>query len=154
MRIIVDMDGTIANLYGFPNWLERIRAHDASPYRAAAPMKRLAMAIRKAQAAGISFSVVSWLSKEPHKVFDHDTRVAKREWLDFPSDEIHLVKYGTPKSRYRAPNVLIDDNAEVRAQFSKCSAIDPAKVDMVGKVGGRLTSASYGLGGHHLILFP
>lgn len=143
MRIIVDMDGTIANLYGFPNWLERIRAHDASPYRAAAPMwdmKQLAAAIRKAQAAGISFSVVSWLSKEPHKVFDHDTRVAKREWLDqfdFPSDEIHLVKYGTPKSRYRAPNernVLIDDNAEVRAQFSKfnnCSAIDPAKVNIV-----------------------
>ena len=139
MRIIVDMDGTLNRFYDFPNWLECIRAHDVSPYREAAPMwdmKRLAAAIRKAQAAGISISVVSWLSKE----LDHDTRVAKREWLDqfdFPSDEIHLVKYGTPKSRYRAPNernVLIDDNAEVRAQFSKfnnCSAIDPAKVDIV-----------------------
>lgn len=38
MRIIVDMDGTIANLYHYPNWLERIRAHDASPYREAKPM--------------------------------------------------------------------------------------------------------------------
>lgn len=143
MRIIIDMDGTLNRFYDVPNWLELIRNHDVSPYREAAPMwdmKRLAAAIRKAQAAGISFSVVSWLSKEPHKVFDHDTRVAKKEWLnkfDFPSDEIHLVKYGTPKSRYRAPNernVLIDDNAEVRAQFSKynnCSAIDPTKVDIV-----------------------
>lgn len=143
MRIIFDMDGTIAALYHYPNWLELIRAHDSTPYLAAAPMwdmKRLATAIRKAQTAGISISVVSWLSKEPHKVFDHDTRVAKKEWLDkfdFPSDEIHLVKYGTPKSKYRARNdrnVLIDDNAKVRAQFSKfnnCSAIDPAKVDIV-----------------------
>lgn len=143
MKIIFDMDGTVANLYGYPNWLELIRAHDSTPYRAAAPMwdmKRLAAAIHKAKAAGISISVVSWLSKEPHKVFDRDTRIAKKEWLDkfdFPSDEIHLVKYGTPKSKYRAPNernVLIDDNAEVRAQFSKfnnCSAIDPTKVDIV-----------------------
>ena len=56
MRIIFDMDGTLNRFYDFPNWLERIRAHDASPYRAAAPMwdmKRLAAAIRKAQAAGI-----------------------------------------------------------------------------------------------------
>lgn len=143
MKIIFDMDGTLNRFYDYPNWLELIRAHDSTPYLAAAPMwdmKRLAAAIRKAKAAGISISVVSWLSKEPHKAFDHDTRVAKKEWLgkfDFPSDEIHLVKYGTPKSKYRAPNernVLIDDNAEVRAQFSKfnnCSAIDPAKVDIV-----------------------
>lgn len=62
MRIIFDMDSTLNRFYDFPNWLERIRAHDASPYRAAAPMwdmKRLAVAIRKAQAAGISISVVS-----------------------------------------------------------------------------------------------
>ena len=54
MRIIFDMDGTLNRFYDFPNWLERIRAHDASPYRKAAPMwdmKRLAAAIRKAQAA-------------------------------------------------------------------------------------------------------
>lgn len=105
MRIIFDMDGTIANLYDFPNWLERIRAHDALPYRAAAPMwdmKRLAAAIRKAQAAGISFSVVSWLSKEPHKVFDHDTRVAKREWLD----QFDFPFVFKRRFRWRTPNVF------------------------------------------------
>lgn len=32
-KIWFDMDGTIANLYGDPNWLEKIRAYDASPLR-------------------------------------------------------------------------------------------------------------------------
>ena len=70
MRIIVDMDGTLNRFYDFPNWLECIRSHDVSPYREAAPMwdmKRLAAAIRKAQAAGISISVYLGLAKSRTK---------------------------------------------------------------------------------------
>ena len=29
--ICFDMDGTIADLYAVPNWLEKLRAYDASP---------------------------------------------------------------------------------------------------------------------------
>ena len=33
MRTIwFDMDGTIANLYGVDNWLDKLHASDASPY--------------------------------------------------------------------------------------------------------------------------
>lgn len=33
-----DMDGTIANLYSVPDWLEKLRAEDPSPYLDADPM--------------------------------------------------------------------------------------------------------------------
>ena len=31
--ICFDMDGTIADLYAVPGWLEKLRAEDATPYR-------------------------------------------------------------------------------------------------------------------------
>ena len=33
-----DMDGTIADLYAVPNWLEKLRKGDPSPFQDAAPM--------------------------------------------------------------------------------------------------------------------
>ena len=36
--ICFDMDGTVADLYGVENWLEKLRAYDASPYLVATPM--------------------------------------------------------------------------------------------------------------------
>lgn len=143
MRIVFDMDGTIAALYQVDKWLEKLRNNDASPYAEAKPMwdmKKLSITLRKLQKHGISISIVSWLSKESNKTFDHDTRAAKKAWLqefDFPADEIHIVKYGTPKGNYRVRNdrnILIDDNADVRKQFEKfnnCSAINPTEVDII-----------------------
>ncbi len=36
--ICFDMDGTIADLYNVPNWLERLQAEDATPYLEAKPL--------------------------------------------------------------------------------------------------------------------
>ena len=33
-----DMDGTIANLYGVDNWLDKLIAEDATPYAEAKPL--------------------------------------------------------------------------------------------------------------------
>lgn len=38
MKIIWDMDGTIADLYNVPNWLQKVRTYDVTPYAEAAPM--------------------------------------------------------------------------------------------------------------------
>ena len=38
MNLIFDMDDTIAALYAVPNWLEKLKAEDESPYLEAAPM--------------------------------------------------------------------------------------------------------------------
>ena len=143
MRLIFDMDGTVANLYSYPNWLELLRAYDAKPYREAKPMwdmKKLVNVLNLCRRNGITIVICSWLSKKSTKEYNHETRQAKREWLNdfnFPYDEIHLVKYGTPKHKYRSPkekNILIDDNKEIREAFSKfnnCSAVDPAETDIV-----------------------
>ena len=48
-EICFDMDGTIANLYGEKNWLERLRNEDETPYANAKPlvnMARLAKALK------------------------------------------------------------------------------------------------------------
>ena len=63
--------------------------------------------------------VTSWLSKGSTPIYDKAVRKAKRDWLKewgVPYDEIHLVKYGTPKHRVtKYPfQVLVDDNEEVR----------------------------------------
>lgn len=122
--LVFDMDGTLANLYAVQDWLQKLRAYDETPYRDAAPLydaQALVPLINKLKAAGFRIIVTSWLSKESTKEYDKKVRQAKREWLKnygFPYDEIHLVKYGTPKikcSRKKADyQILVDDNAEVR----------------------------------------
>ena len=41
MKINLDMDGTITNLYGVQNWLDYLIAEDVTPYAIAKPLLRL-----------------------------------------------------------------------------------------------------------------
>ena len=38
MRIWLDMDGTIADLYAVENWLPMLQAHNPTPYEQAKPL--------------------------------------------------------------------------------------------------------------------
>lgn len=135
--IVFDLDGTLANLYKVNNWLEKLRALDPSPYADAAPiysMVAINRLITSLKAAGFRIAVTSWLSKESTPEYDAATRKAKREWLEkysFPYDEIHLVKYGTPKAKCTRGKadfqILVDDNAEVRASWTLGPTIDATK---------------------------
>lgn len=134
MTFVFDMDGTIADLYSVENWLAKLRASDASPYREARPMYdfgKLTEMLRALESYGVNIAIVSWLSKESNKEYDKAVREAKRAWLvenDFPFDEIHLVKYGTRKQntlRNPANAILFDDNDEIRASWTAGEAIHP-----------------------------
>lgn len=125
-RIVFDMDGTIADLYGVANWLPKLRAFDASPYQVARPlvnMSALARLIHRAQHKGNKVVVVSWLSKDSNAAYDAAVEKAKRDWLaaHMPSvkfDEMYFVAYGTPKENYtNGDGILFDDNDEIRAAF-------------------------------------
>ena len=143
MNFIFDMDGTIADLYHVENWLSKLRASDPSPYTEARPMwdmDKLGAILEALQALGHTVTVVSWLSKESTLEYNRATRAAKRAWLKeqaFPFDEIHLVKYGTPKSKYSksgAINIFFDDSEDVAKEVSKrpgAVRINPEKVDIV-----------------------
>ena len=142
--ICFDMDGTIADLYGVPNWLEMLRAFDPTPYTQAEPMwdmTELADLLHEVQAIGIEIRIITWLSKESTADYDRAVREAKREWLEaqgFPFDHFHGVKYGATKAdsvrRYLGEDdtaILFDDNAKVRQGWTMGEAIDPIETDIL-----------------------
>ena len=137
--IYFDMDGTIANLYGVDNWLDKLRAEDESPYVDAEPlvdMSELSRLLTAAVEMGYKLGIISWLSKEASQEYKKKIRVAKRAWLaenlDVDFDEIHLVQYGTRKD-YVANDkegLLFDDDERVRKNW-KGFAINPEETDII-----------------------
>ena len=144
MKIVFDMDGTIANLYAVENWEPRLRAEDASPYAEAVPMwnmEILNQLLEMLRAQGHEIIIVTWLSKNSTEEYKDAVREAKQEWLAeqcFPYDRFHGVQYGATKAdsirRYMNPGeeaILIDDNAKVRNGWHLGKAIDPTEIDII-----------------------
>lgn len=141
--ICFDMDGTIADLYHVPGWLQKLRNEIPEPYIVAEPMwdmERLGAALRKLQSKGWEIRVISWLSKDSSEAYKDAVRAAKTWWLEhynFPMDACHLVEYGTTKAKCvrkyfdGEPMILIDDNEKVRYGWHLGEAIDPQKVDII-----------------------
>lgn len=123
-----DMDGTIADLYAVENWLSKLRAYDATPYKDAAPLVRLSILARyihKAQRNGYTVNIISWLSKDPDPDYGEAVTAAKIGWLKrhLPSvdfDNIFIVPYGTPKESI-ADGVLFDDEKPNRDAWTKAN---------------------------------
>lgn len=122
--IFFDMDGTIADLYGVENWLDYLIASDALPYEIAKPLIRLnalARILNKLQKQGYKVGVISWLAKNSNTAYDEKVTRAKKEWLkkhlaSVNFDEIHIVKYGTPKQTFAKTenDILFDDEEKNR----------------------------------------
>ena len=124
ITINFDMDGTIADLYGVENWLEKLTAEDPTPYTEALPLLCLSALARKLNAMqknGYDLGVISWLSKEASAEYDKAVTEAKLKWLakHLPSvhwDYINIVPYGTPKQNFceNPLDVLFDDEERNR----------------------------------------
>ena len=137
--IYFDMDGTIANLYGQDDWLERLIAKDETPYANATVlvnMSLLARYLNKLKAIGYTVGVVSWLAKGSTKDYDSKVIKAKTEWLarhlkSVEFDEINIVAYGTPKSTVVSitDGILFDDEEPNRKEW-KGKAYD--QTDIIG----------------------
>lgn len=129
--IYLDMDGTIADLYGVPNWLDKLRASDPSPYGEAKPLVRLstlAYRLNRLQKSGYKIGIISWLSKTGTPEYNAKVEEVKRQWLAYhmPSvkwDEIHIVPYGTPKKycAYYPGGILFDDEDKNLVDWRKDS---------------------------------
>ncbi len=126
MTIWFDMDGTIADLYGVPNWLEKLMAEDATPYAEAAPLLRLAALARilnRLQREGYKLGIVSWLSKGATPQYQRAVAKAKIEWLQIHLrsvrfDHIDIIEYGTPKHIGRK-GILFDDEEKNRKEWGE-----------------------------------
>lgn len=129
--IYFDMDGTIADLYGFENWLDALCSNDPTPYFDAKPlvsMKALARRLANLQRKGYHIGIVSWLSKGSTSEYDFAVSYGKKRWLKqhMPSvhwDEIVIVPYGTPKeeSVLYPDGVLFDDEDRNRRNWKGCA---------------------------------
>lgn len=125
--IYFDMDGTIANLYGVENWLEKIINEDASLYIEALPLLKLnvlARLLNNLQKKGWTIGIVSWLAKNSSENYDIEVAKAKTNWLNshlasVKFDEINIVPYGTPKEEVvNFPNgILFDDEIQNRENW-------------------------------------
>ena len=137
MTIYLDLDGTVADLYGVDGWLADLEAKRTRPYDEAKPMHNmsaLARALNKAQRNGIQIGVISWLSKNATEDYNKAVTRAKRKWLkkhlkSVNFDEVHIVPYGTPKSTV-AENIgiLFDDEERNRLEWNKGDAFPPEKI--------------------------
>lgn len=142
MTIFFDMDGTIVDLYSVPDWLLKLRNNDASPYEEAMSLLRLNNAARLLNALqknGVRIGIITWLSKNSNPAYDRVVRRAKRRWLarhlgSVDWDEIHMVKYGTPKTKFRkaANDILFDDVEEIREKWGE-RAYSPEEIFSVLK---------------------
>lgn len=138
--IVFDIDGTLADFYGVPNWLAYLEAQDATPYRVAQPlmdMDTLVSLLLTLQEQGWKIAVTSWLSKTSTRAFDSRVRSAKYAWLNnqlhgFHFDEIHIVKYGTPKSKMTKGKadfqILFDDEQRNRDEWKNGAAYDVTNI--------------------------
>ena len=125
--IYFDMDGTIANLYGVENWLDNLMNEYTRPYREAKAMvnmRALGRELNRLQAEGYIIGVVTWLSKNSSDEYGERVAKAKKEWLAkhigaVKWDEVHIVKYGTPKYKVvNVPNgILFDDEERNRKEW-------------------------------------
>ena len=120
MKIWLDMDGTIADLYAVKDWLNMLRSYDATPYASAKPlvnMSILARLLNSRQREGFSICIVSALSKESTPAYDSAVIEAKKAWLKrhLPSvhfDEMVFVPYTFEKNKVNSgKDVLFDDEA-------------------------------------------
>ena len=135
--IYFDMDGTIANFYGVNGWLEYLKAEDATPYEMANPLLRLsalAKVLNNLQRKGYTIGIVSWLAKNSNEDFDEKVTQAKIHWLKIhlksvKFDEIHIVKYGTPKEEVvNFPNGILFDDEEPNRNNWKGNAYDESQI--------------------------
>ena len=132
--LVFDMDGTIADLYAVTDQLENIIAENVRPYAIAEPMynmNKLVNVINRLKENGWRVAIVSWTSKHGSKEYNKAVRKVKKEWLDrynFPYDELHVIKYGTPKSycmkKTGGFQILFDDEEPNRKAWRNGSTVN------------------------------
>lgn len=132
MKIYFDMDGTIANFYK-GEWLNDLINENPRPYRVADVLvsEEILLGLIK---KGYELCIVSWLSRGGSVEFGKEVRKVKKEWLkvNYPNvrfEEIHIVKYGTPKySVVKDRNgILVDDEEHNRNEW-KGQSIEPKEI--------------------------
>ena len=123
--IWLDMDGTIADLYGVEGWLDDLIAFRTRPYELAKDLYNtldLLEVLLELKAKGYKIGIISWGSKANNLDYDRELKKVKVQWLrdrvlDMVLDEIIVTPYGVCKadtcSKY-GKGILVDDEEQNR----------------------------------------
>lgn len=122
-KIYFDLDGTVYNLYGVENWLEKLRNEISGAFLEGdflVDYENFMSCIEELIRQSYIFGVITWLPMQASPEYEEICRKEKIEWINdylpFVS-EINICSYGIPKQnciQKRAKEMfLIDDNAEV-----------------------------------------
>lgn len=144
ININFDMDGTLADFYNVPNWLEYLINSDSTPYEKATPLLRfasLAKRLNNLQKKGYKINIVSWLAKNSTPEFDQQVISAKRKWLEIHLksviwDNIWIIPYGVPKSNYcqTENDILFDDEIGNRNNWTGQAYAETEIMEVLSKL--------------------
>ena len=122
IKIYFDLDGTVYDLFGVPNWLEKLNTEDVSVYSEGSSLfaNDFYKVVSALMRYGVRFGVITWGSMTATPEFAEQTREVKLNWVqeNLPFVETFVYQeYGTPKQqaiKNRTKNdILIDDNSDV-----------------------------------------
>jgi hypothetical protein len=130
--IYFDVDGTFYDLYNYPNWLECILSENIECYTQSTLLvdeNTFIETLNNLKNKGYKLGIITWLSKNATKKYQNKVRNAKYRYLKkhFSNlfDEVHILQYGTNKSKYcKGKNtILFDDEKNNRIQWNEKKGI-------------------------------
>ena len=138
-KLFFDMDGTIADLYNEPRWLEDIQAENPvfERLKPMVDMTALKELCSKLQEQGIIIGIITWLPMRASEQYEQECTIEKKKWIQKHLPEVtefYAQRYGEPKQNapfQRADycNILVDDNAEVVNMWEKIRKHKAIKVE-------------------------
>ena len=131
INVYLDMDGTIADLYGQENWLSRLLNEEENLFATCEPMTTEEVIFRHFPKEQYKVKVLSMTPKDVSETYCKKVIAEKNAWLDkfFPNiTERHYLPYGKNKNLKNSVNaILVDDNTEIRENF-KGQALNPTEL--------------------------
>ena len=92
LNIYFDMDGTIANLYEYKDWLRHLSLESIAPYEFCKPMVDMKELKELLQNPIInSINIISWTAKHGTTEYNRKIRYAKIRWLAKNGLDYHLI---------------------------------------------------------------
>ena len=117
------MDGTIADTYNVPHWLEDLRAESVRPFLEAEPLISESKLLSLFTDDNIVICTMLPKGVQLGTPYANACQRAKREWLGkhFPNlTNILFMEYGNDKSLgdFSKSCLLVDDNNVIRSNFN------------------------------------
>ena len=136
------MDGTIADLYNYPQWLSLLQEEKTEPYEFCSPMVNMVKLSTMLKSNNISVNILSWLSKNGNPIYNRKVRYAKLRWLEKNGLNMHIINkyiivpYGTNKGMYARDeyDVLFDDELNNRRNWILSGGIAYSPENMLEKL--------------------